>query len=62
MAELFLDNKLYLLAILHFAIGTAATIVAWRKGYSFGRWALYGAVGGTFALVTALLMKPSVTE
>ncbi|PSB04645.1 hypothetical protein [Merismopedia glauca] len=59
MAEFMLEYKLYLLAILHFAIGAAAGIVAWRKGYSLTRWLLFGAVGGTVALVTALWIKPS---
>jgi hypothetical protein len=61
MVNLLLDDKVYLLAILHFAIGTVAGIVAWRKGYSLSRWLLFGAIGGTFALVTALWMKPEQT-
>jgi uncharacterized membrane protein len=60
MAEFLLNYKLPLLAILHFAIGTAAGVVAWRKGYSLIRWLLFGAIGGTFALVTALWMKPNL--
>jgi hypothetical protein len=59
MTEFIWEYKLYLLAILHFAIGSAAGIVAWRKGYSLTRWLLYGAIGGTVVLVTALWMKPS---
>ncbi|HSM83911.1 MAG TPA: hypothetical protein VLS96_19635 [Nodosilinea sp.] len=39
---------------LHCAIGLVAARVAYRKGYSLDRWLLWGAVGGTVALLDAL--------
>jgi hypothetical protein len=44
----------YIPLFLHCVIGLVAAQVAHRKGYDLGLWMLWGAVGGTLALVDAL--------
>ena len=44
----------YLPMFLHCVMGLAAAQVAQRKGYDLGLWMVWGAVGGTVALVDAL--------
>lgn len=46
------------LMLLHCIIGAIAALVAQRKGLSFSRWLVWGLIGGTIALITALLAKP----
>ena len=45
----------YLPLFLHCVIGLVAAQVAQRKGYDLGLWFVWGLVGGTLALVDALL-------
>lgn len=44
------------LTVLHCAVGTAAGLVAKRKGKNFPLWLLFGLIGGTFALIVAFLV------
>jgi len=44
----------YLPLFFHCVIGLVAAQVAHGKGYDLGRWMVWGAVGGTVALVDAL--------
>ena len=45
------------LMVLHLAVGTAAGLVAKRKGKNFPIWLLFGWIGGTFALIAAFLVS-----
>jgi hypothetical protein len=47
------------LAILHAIIGAIAAFVAQQKGRSYPRWLIIGLIGGTPALIVALLLKPT---
>ncbi|WRH66397.1 MAG: hypothetical protein RSE13_22925 [Planktothrix sp. GU0601_MAG3] len=47
------------LAILHGIIGAIAAFVAQQKGRSYPRWLMIGLIGGTPALIVALLLKPT---
>ena len=47
------------LAILHGIIGMIAAFVAQKKGRSYPRWLMIGLIGGTPALIVALLLKPT---
>lgn len=48
----------YVLMLSHCVIGLAAAQIAQRKGYDLGRWMIWGAIGGTAALVD-VLRRPS---
>jgi hypothetical protein len=45
--------------LLHCLIGLVAARIAYRNGGDLGVWMLWGAIGGTLALVTAVLKKRS---
>jgi hypothetical protein len=45
------------LLVLHCTIGLAAAQVAKRKGLNFSRWLTWGLIGGTPALIAALLSQ-----
>lgn len=45
------------LMVLHLAVGTAAGLVAKRKGKNFPLWLVFGWIGGTFALIAAFLVS-----
>jgi len=47
------------LAILHGIIGAIAAFVAQQKGRSYPRWLIIGLIGGTPAVIVALLLKPT---
>ncbi len=57
----FLTNPfvILILAILHGVIGAIAAFVAQQKGRSYSRWLIIGLIGGTPALIVALLLKPT---
>jgi hypothetical protein len=57
MSDLPFDSTLYLLLNLHCLLGGIAAVVAARKGYSLGRWLLWGLMGGTGALIVSVMMK-----
>ncbi|MGF1569999.1 MAG: hypothetical protein ACFCVD_18340 [Nodosilinea sp.] len=42
----------------HCAIGLVAARLAHRKGYDLGRWLVWGAIGGTVALIDVLRRPP----
>lgn len=44
----------------HCLMGLVAALIAYRKGGDLGRWFLWGMIGGTLALVTAL-RKPQAS-
>ncbi|MDC0835574.1 hypothetical protein CKA32_005217 [Geitlerinema sp. FC II] len=46
------------LFVAHCIVGTAAAVVATRKGYALGWWLTIGLIGGTPSLVVAVLMQP----
>lgn len=50
-------GNLYLLLGLHSIIGVTAAIIAQKKGLNFPLWLILGLIGGTVALVAALLKK-----
>jgi hypothetical protein len=51
--------NLYLLLGLHCIMGAIASLVARRKGLNFRLWLILGLIGGTAALVAALITKPN---
>jgi hypothetical protein len=57
ITELTFNSPFFLLFGLHCLIGAVGAIIAQNKGYSLGKWLLFGLVGGTFALI-AILLKP----
>jgi hypothetical protein len=61
MSDLPFDSTLYLLLNLHCLLGGIAAVVAARKGYSLGRWLLWGLLGGTGALIVSVTMKHKET-
>lgn len=48
----------YWLLTLHCVIGVGAAIIAQQKGLNLTRWVIWGLIGGTAALITALAAKP----
>lgn len=60
MAELPINSTYLFLLDIHVLNGSIATIVAQQKGYPLVKWVLIGLVGGTFALVLSLLLKPNL--
>jgi hypothetical protein len=53
-----LPPQWYLLPLtLHCLIGITAAIVAYQKGLNLKRWIFIGIIGGTPALIAALLAK-----
>lgn len=62
MSHLPVDPALYIMLNLHCLIGGIAAVVAWRKGYPLGTWMIWGLIGGTIALVYALLAKPNPSQ
>lgn len=62
MPNLPFDPTLYLLFNLHCLIGGIAAVVAARKGYSLGRWLLWGLLGGTGALIVSVVMQRKETR
>ncbi|MBE9126844.1 hypothetical protein IQ257_10665 [Coleofasciculus sp. LEGE 07092] len=59
MLDLPIEPNLYLLFGAHCIIGAIAAIVARRKGLNFRNWVVFGLIGGTAALVAALMAKPN---
>ncbi len=57
MSDLLIDPTFYWLLTFHCLIGVVAAVLARRKGYSLGLWIVLGLIGGTAALIAALLMK-----
>jgi hypothetical protein len=57
MLELPIIPTVSLLAVLHCAIGLTAAAIAYRKGLNQNRWLVWGLIGGTVALVMALLSE-----
>lgn len=49
-----------ILLILHTVMGGMAAIAAHQKGLNLKRWIIFGIIGGTPALIAALLAKPKV--
>lgn len=49
------------LGVLHCAVGTAAGLIAKRKGRSFPLWLGLGWIGGTLALIAALLLPRNIS-
>ncbi|MBF2036230.1 MAG: hypothetical protein IGR92_12325 [Leptolyngbyaceae cyanobacterium T60_A2020_046] len=45
--------------LLHCLIGLIAARLAHRKGLDLGLWFVWGMIGGTAALITAMLQPPS---
>ncbi|TVQ11411.1 MAG: hypothetical protein EA368_05585 [Leptolyngbya sp. DLM2.Bin27] len=47
-------SLVYIPIFLHCAIGLVAARLAYGKGYDLGLWLVWGAIGGTVALIDAL--------
>jgi hypothetical protein len=65
MTDLLFNSQLapqwYLIPLtLHCFMGGIAAIAAHKKGLSLKRWIIFGIIGGTPALVAAILAKPKV--
>ncbi len=58
MIEIENPQLFVILMVLHCIIGTAAAFVAKQKGRNFNTWLIGGLIGGTPALITALLVSP----
>jgi hypothetical protein len=63
LTDIWFDPRLpaywYVLPLtIHGLLGVTAAIVADRKGLSLRRWLVIGIIGGTPALIAALLAKP----
>lgn len=52
----------YFLMVLHCVIGTAAALVAKRRGLNFRLWLGLGLLGGTLALIAASLVPVQNVE
>ncbi|MEQ9668274.1 hypothetical protein [Coleofasciculus sp. G2-EDA-02] len=50
----------YLLLTIHCIIGIIAALLARHKGFDFRRWLIIGLIGGTPALIVALVVKPKL--
>ncbi|MGL5033806.1 MAG: hypothetical protein ACRC6M_08395 [Microcystaceae cyanobacterium] len=57
-----IQSTLYLLLTFHCLIGAVATAIAYRKGYDLKRWIAFGLIGGTAALIAALVLNQKNTE
>ncbi len=57
MADFPIDPTFYWLLTFHCLIGIVAAVIARRKGRSLSLWLILGLIGGTAALIAALLMK-----
>jgi uncharacterized membrane protein YedE/YeeE len=62
VSELPIAPTLYLLLNFHCLMGGIAAVVAARKGRKLSTWLLLGLVGGTVALVGAIVLKPVRSE
>jgi len=60
LSNLPLEPNPYLLLTLHCIIGIIAALLARRKGFDFRRWLIIGLIGGTPALIVALVVKPKL--
>ena len=57
MLEIIKETPPYIPLTIHCVIGITAAAIAQKKGYSLRSWLLIGLVGGTFALVKAIIMQ-----
>jgi steroid 5-alpha reductase family enzyme len=57
MLEMPIIPIIALLAVLHCVIGLAAAAIAQRKGCNRNQWLVWGLIGGTVALVMAVLIE-----
>lgn len=65
LTDLLFDPRLapqwYLIPlVVHCLMGTLAAIAAHKKGLNLRRWIIFGIIGGTPALIAAILAKPKV--
>jgi len=65
LTDLLFDPQLapqwYLIPLtLHCVMGGMAAIAAHKKGLNLKRWIVFGMIGGTPALIAAILAKPKV--
>ncbi len=51
-------TSIFLLLNCHLAIGTYAAFTAYQKGRKLSNWLVIGWLGGTPALIAALLLEP----
>jgi hypothetical protein len=50
-------SLLWLLALIHCAIGLVAAAIAHNKGRNLSTWLIVGLIGGTFALFASIFLK-----
>ncbi|MGF1461473.1 MAG: hypothetical protein ACFBSG_20905 [Leptolyngbyaceae cyanobacterium] len=48
--------------LLHCAIGLVAAQIAYRKGADLGNWLVWGMIGGTLSLITALKLPADAAK
>ncbi|MBE9239591.1 hypothetical protein IQ217_01940 [Synechocystis salina LEGE 00031] len=57
MTNLPIATQVIILGTAHCLLGLTATAIAYGKGRNFPRWLAIGLIGGTPALVAAILLK-----
>ncbi|MGD1929112.1 MAG: hypothetical protein ACFB12_09385 [Leptolyngbyaceae cyanobacterium] len=62
LAAIGLPLSVVLLLLLHCLMGLLAAQLADRKGADLGKWLIWGMIGGTGALVTALRLPTQSTK
>ncbi len=62
LAAIGLPLSVVVMMLLHCLIGLAAAQLAYRKGADLGLWFIWGMVGGTLSLVTALRLPIDTGE
>lgn len=60
LAAVGLPLPVAIMMLLHCAIGLVAAQLADRKGADLGFWLIWGMVGGTLSLITALRLAPDI--
>lgn len=58
LAAIGLPLTVTVMMLLHCIIGLVAARMAYRKGADLGLWLIWGMIGGTLSLITALRLSP----
>ncbi|MDB9525969.1 hypothetical protein PN498_08225 [Oscillatoria sp. CS-180] len=61
LAAIGLPLSVTVMMLLHCLIGLLAAQIAHRRGADLGLWLVWGTIGGTVALITALRLSPRKT-
>ncbi len=57
LTHLPIATQVFILGTAHCLLGLTATAIAYSKGRNLGRWLAIGLIGGTPALVAAIVLK-----